>query len=216
MSSMYSTDETASSPSTQPSDSRRGRGWRHVAVVALAGLCLGVTAPLAEATESHHSRAAHHAVTAAPFGTLPYDPPPVVEEGLDDRIADLPEEATTEQVVDAMYPGDQTAQGQVLDFLQQTADDNGSDDPETAQAKAIQIRSWWSKGWHWAKCVATASAVIAGNWLVITKAKRSGGVIKALRKVFGKKGTREQRLKVAIAAFGDFTGVNQIVSACKP
>jgi hypothetical protein len=64
-----------------------------------------------------------------------------------------------------------------------------------------------------AKCVAAVGAFIAGNALIIVKVRKAGGVVKVAKKLL-QAGSSEERLKAALAIFGDIAGVTALVENC--
>ena len=64
-----------------------------------------------------------------------------------------------------------------------------------------------------AKCVAAIGAFIAGNTLIIVKVRKAGGVIKVAKRLL-EAGSSEERLKAALAIFGDISGVTALVENC--
>ncbi|MEV7024589.1 hypothetical protein [Kitasatospora sp. NPDC093558] len=185
---------------------------RMAAVTVVTALALGSGAGMASATEQHNVRLAQ-ATAEAQVLTQAFEgtpAPTIVEDGLEDRLADLPEDASLDQVVQAMYPDDQDAQASALAYLTAAADDTSSDDA----AGAVTPQFWgWGDAWHLAKCVGAVGGFIAGNALAISKVRKIGGVVK-LAKLLIKGKNFEQRMKALLAAFGDISGLGAVASSC--
>ncbi|MFE2412858.1 hypothetical protein ACFXDE_31425 [Kitasatospora sp. NPDC059408] len=191
---------------------------RMAAVTVVTALALGSGAGMASATEQHNVRLAQatveaHALAQAFEGT---PAPTIVEDGLEDRLADLPEDASLDQVVQAMYPDDEDAQASALAYLTAASDDASSDDATGTGAPegAVTPQFWgWGDAWHLAKCVGAVGGFIAGNALAVSKIRKFGGVVK-LAKLLIKGKNFEQRMKALLAAFGDISGLGAVASSC--
>ncbi|WP_370260498.1 hypothetical protein [Streptomyces sp. V4I8] len=155
---------------------------------------------MASATEAEHARNAEGKAAAVAVTAVAEEAeaPQIVEEGLDERLGALPQSPTTQQVVEAMYPGDKAAQAAALAKL----------DPQGRQA-----RGGWSTAWKVTKCVGAIGAFIAGNALLVTKAAKIGGVLKGARLVV-QAGGKEERIKLLIAIFGEVTGISTVATSC--
>jgi len=158
------------------------------ALVAVAALPLLVTAAASSA-----SAAPPTAASSAPSAIAE---PPGVSVGLEQRLADLPRDASPEQVVQAMYPGDAAAQALAL-----------------SATPADAARFGWGDAWKITKCVAAIGGFIAGNALLISKASKFGGVAKGV-KLIVEAGNKEERLKLLIGIFGEVTGIGAVAATC--
>src|SRR4051812_28914400 len=120
---------------------------RVAAASTMAAVALGVTAPLASATEAKHER---EVATTQAAQQLQQDAgvPKIKTDGLDERLAALPQNRTMEQVVGAMYPGDKQAQTAALQALR----------GEKKPAGGIAPMSFWGDAWKYTKCVAAVGA----------------------------------------------------------
>lgn len=117
----------------------------------------------------------------------------------------LPQNPTAQQLVEAMYPGDEAAQKAALPQLAP----QGS---AQAAQQGVQLRSW-NTAWKVTKCVGAIGAFIAGNALLVTKATKFGGVLKGA-KLIVQAGNKEERLKLLVAIFGEVTGISTVATAC--
>lgn len=54
---------------------------------------------------------------------------------------------------------------------------------------------------------------VAGNALLVTKAAKLGGVAKGAILIV-RAGTREEKLKLLLATFGEVTGISAVATAC--
>ncbi|MWA12812.1 hypothetical protein [Streptomyces sp. BA2] len=169
---------------------------RTAALSVTAALALAATGPIASATEAAHTRAAGQQAAEAV--------PEIVEEGLEERLGALPQNPTNQQLVEAMYPGDEAAQQAAIAQLA----------PQSGQAapQGVQLRSW-NTAWKVTKCVGAIGAFIAGNALLVTKATKFGGVLKGA-KLIVQAGNKEERLKLLVAIFGEVTGISTVATAC--
>ncbi|MEU5957333.1 hypothetical protein [Streptomyces sp. NPDC047525] len=177
---------------------------RTAALSVTAALALAATGPIASATEAANARAAEHKAAAQVLTAVAEDAdvPQIVEEGLEERLGALPQNPTTQQLVEAMYPGDEAAQKAALAQLA----------PQGAQAQGVQLRGW-DTAWKVTKCVGAIGAFIAGNALLVTKATKFGGVLKGA-KLIVQAGNKEERIKLLVAIFGEVTGISTIATAC--
>lgn len=173
---------------------------RATAVGVVAAVTLGVAGPMASASEAEHAQSAERKAAAVAVTAVAEeaDAPQIVEEGLDERLGALPQNPTTQQVVEAMYPGDKAAQAAALAKL----------DPQGRQA-----RGFWSTAWKVTKCAGALGAFVAGNALLVTKAAKLGGVYRGARLIV-QAGGREERLKLLVATFGEVTGISAVVASC--
>ncbi|MFG2500151.1 hypothetical protein ACGFSB_18310 [Streptomyces sp. NPDC048441] len=162
---------------------------RASALSVTAALALAATGPIASATEAANTRAS---VAEEDAGV-----PAIVEEGLEERLGALPQNPTTQQLVEAMYPGDEAAQKAALAQL---------------APQGVQLRGW-DTAWKVTKCVGAIGAFIAGNALLVTKATKFGGVLKGA-KLIVQAGNKEERIKLLIGVFGEVTGISTIATAC--
>ncbi|TGB08417.1 hypothetical protein [Streptomyces sp. MZ04] len=173
---------------------------RTAALSVTAALALAAAGPIASATEAAHARAAERQAAAGVPASVAEDSgaPQIVEEGLDERLGALPQNPTTQQLVEAMYPGDEAAQQAALAKL---------------EPQGVQLRSGWDTAWKVTKCVGSIGAFIAGNALLVTKATKFGGVLKGA-KLIVQAGNKEERIKLLIGIFGEVTGISTIATAC--
>ncbi|GAA1929465.1 hypothetical protein GCM10009837_63900 [Streptomyces durmitorensis] len=182
---------------------------RTAALSVTAALALAATGPIASATEAANTRAAEHKAAAQVLTAVAEDAdvPQIVEEGLEERLGALPQNPTTQQLVEAMYPGDEAAQKAALAQLApQGAQSQG------VQPQGVQLRGW-DTAWKVTKCVGAIGAFIAGNALLVTKATKFGGVLKGA-KLIVQAGNKEERIKLLVAIFGEVTGISTIATAC--
>lgn len=172
---------------------------RATAVSVVAAVTLGVAGPMASATEAGHARNAEHTAMAAELTavTQAANAPQIAEAGLDERLGALPQNPTPQQLVEAMYPGDKTAQAAALAGLN----------------SAEQPKGGWSTAWKVTKCVGALGAFVAGNALLVTKAAKFGGVVKGA-KLIVQAGNKEERLKLLVATFGEITGISAVATSC--
>ncbi|MGW7076770.1 hypothetical protein [Streptomyces sp. NPDC054866] len=162
---------------------------RTAALSVTAALALAATGPIASATEAANTRAAEQQAAESV--------PEIVEEGLEERLGALPQNPTNQQLVEAMYPGDEAAQKAALTQL---------------APQGVQLRGW-NTAWKVTKCVGAIGAFIAGNALLVTKATKFGGVLKGA-KLIVQAGNKEERLKLLVAIFGEVTGISTVATAC--
>ncbi|GAA3087787.1 hypothetical protein ACFQ0X_19610 [Streptomyces rectiviolaceus] len=172
---------------------------RTAALSVTAALALAATGPIASATEAANARAAEQRAAAGVLTAVAEDAgvPEIVEEGLEERLGALPQNPTTQQLVEAMYPGDEAAQKAALAQL---------------APQGVQLRGW-DTAWKVTKCVGAIGAFIAGNALLVTKATKFGGVLKGA-KLIVQAGNKEERIKLLVAIFGEVTGISTIATAC--
>ena len=136
---------------------------------------------------------------AAPAAAAAVPEPGDVPAGLEERLAELPQGASTDQVVKAMYPGDAQAQASAKAAM---------------SATPVMARGFgWGDAWKVTKCVGVIGAFIAGNALLITKASKFGGVLKGA-KLIVQAGNKEERIKLLIAIFGEVTGISAVATSC--
>ncbi|MEV0111947.1 hypothetical protein AB0H77_01645 [Streptomyces sp. NPDC050844] len=173
---------------------------RAAAVSVSAALALAAAGPIASATEAANARAEQHKAAAGVLTAVADDTgaPQIVEEGLEERLGALPQNPTTQQLVEAMYPGDEAAQQAALAKL---------------EPQGVQLRSGWDTAWKVTKCVGSIGAFIAGNALLVTKATKFGGVLKGA-KLIVQAGNKEERIKLLVAIFGEVTGLSTVATAC--
>ncbi|WP_139319185.1 MULTISPECIES: hypothetical protein [unclassified Pseudonocardia] len=125
-------------------------------------------------------------------------PPEIVADGLEGRLAALPQNPTQGQVYEAFYPGDREAQEIAQAVL----------DPARPQQFGAAETAW-----KVTKCAAAIGAFIAGNTLLISKAAKFGGVLKGAKLIM-QAGTREEKNKLILAMLGEVTGISTIHSNC--
>ncbi|OIJ97786.1 hypothetical protein BIV25_13340 [Streptomyces sp. MUSC 14] len=172
---------------------------RTTAVGVVAAVALGVAGPMASATETKHAQNTELQATASALAAAQEaDVPQIVEEGLEERLGALPQNPTMQQLVEAMYPGDEAAQSAALAKL----------DPH-----GIQPRSAWGTTWKVTKCVGAIGAFIAGNALLVSKATKFGGVLKGA-KLIVQAGNKQERLKLLVGIFGEVTGLSTVATSC--
>ncbi|MEU2687348.1 hypothetical protein ABZ654_26420 [Streptomyces hygroscopicus] len=169
------------------------------AVTAVAALALGATSGMASATEYDHART-EQAKVQAEVATAMFEAaeaPEIEYDGLEERFANLPDSPSMEQIVAAMYPGDEARQAQALAGL----DNEGKP-------------GWsWSKAWKITKCVASIGAFIAGNAVLVSKLKKLGGIYKGAKLVV-EAGNFQERMKALAGIFGAVTGLGVVASSC--
>ncbi|MET9519398.1 hypothetical protein [Streptomyces sp. NPDC002994] len=187
------------------------------AAAAMTAMVLGAAAPMASATEAQHVRNAEQTAAAAGLGAAftEVGAPPIVEAGLDDRIAELPANRTMGQVVEAMYPGDKDAQSAVLAFLEGKA---GSASPHAASGVAsangrMAAASGWGTAWKYTKCVAFVASVFVPGATAFKAIKALGGV-KTTAKLLMKAGNSKDFLKIGGGAAAEIIGINGIKDNC--
>ncbi|QMU75794.1 hypothetical protein GXW83_08620 [Streptacidiphilus sp. PB12-B1b] len=172
-------------------------GIRMAATVAVAAMALGVAAPMASATEAAHARSTRAAAVSVSV-------PQIVEAGLDDRLAALPADRTTAQVVAAMYPGDTAAQQLVLANIAPAA--------VTGQ-HMVRPMSFWGTAWKYTKCVAAVGAAFIPAGKAYKAIKGLGGVTKAAELLIKAGGVAEFKQAAGNAAL-NILGVSAIQSNC--
>ncbi|MFE3187108.1 hypothetical protein ACFXKR_40660 [Streptomyces violascens] len=175
---------------------------RVAAASTMAAVALGVTAPLASATEARHERAA---ATTQAAQQLQQDAgvPKIKTEGLDDRLAALPQSRTMEQVVAAMYPGDKQAQTAALQALR----------GEKAPAGGIAPMSFWGDAWKYTKCVAAVGAAFIPASKAYKAIKGLGGVAEAAKLLWVSKDMAAFKAAAGNTAL-DILGVSAIQANC--
>ncbi|MGW2229676.1 hypothetical protein [Streptomyces formicae] len=180
-------------------------------IVALTAATVAVAAPMATAAEGQHALQAHHAQQTQQVENAqdPIDLVAAVDEvGFEERLLALPSNPTPQQVVEAMYPGNAEAQEAALPLLDGSNQAFASADPEN-----VVLYGWWDTTKRVASCIGAVGAFVAGNALLISKAAKYGGVVKGA-KLIAQAGNREERLKLAIAIFGNVTGITGMVKGC--
>lgn len=175
---------------------------RVAAASTMAAVALGVAAPLASATEAKNER---QAVTTQAAQQLQRDAgvPEIKTEGLDDRLAALPAERTMEQVVGAMYPGDEQAQTTVLKVLR------GEKEP----AEGATGRDFLGSTWKYTKCVAAVGAAFIPASKAYKAIKGLGGVAAAAKLLWVSKDIAAFKAAAGNVAL-DILGVSAIQANC--
>lgn len=179
-------------------------------VVALTAAAVAVAAPMASAAEGEHDIEARHAQQTRQVAEAKdqIDLLAAIEEtGFDERLLALPSSPSAQQVVEAMYPGNVDAQRVALPLLI----DPARAGPEDIESRGL--KDWWNKGKRIAACIGAVGTFVAGNGLLISKAAKFGGVVKGA-KLIAQAGNREERLKLAVAIFGNVSGVAGLAKAC--
>ncbi|WP_157879850.1 hypothetical protein [Streptomyces natalensis] len=183
------------------------QGIRMAAVTVGAAVFLGVTGPMASATEATHARiSAEH--TAAVQVADATGAPQIKEDGLDQRLAALPHDRTAKQVVAAMYPDDPAAQREALAHL------GGA--PQAAKGgdgRLIQAKGFWGDAWKYTKCVAAVGAAFIPATKGYKAIKGLGGVAQAA-KLLVKAGSMAEFKQAAGNAALDILGISAIESNC--
>ncbi|MEU2793975.1 hypothetical protein [Streptomyces sp. NPDC007100] len=175
---------------------------RVAAASTMAAVALGVTAPLASATQAEHQREAATVQAAEQFQRAA-DVPQIQTDGLDDRLAALPENRTMEQVVEAMYPGDKQAQTVTLQALR----------GEEAPPEGATTKGFWGTAWKYTKCVAAVGAAFIPATKAYKAIKGLGGVKEAAKLLVGA-GNKKDFMKAAGNAALDILGIGAIQSNC--
>ncbi|RSO03350.1 hypothetical protein DMH18_37700 [Streptomyces sp. WAC 06783] len=175
---------------------------RVAAAATMAGVALGVTAPLASATEAKHQREAATTQAAQQF-QRDTGVPEIQTDGLDDRLAELPENRTMEQVVEAMYPGDKQAQAVTLQVLR---------GEEPVQAGAA-TKGFWGTAWKYTKCVAAVGAAFIPATKAYKAIKGLGGVKEAAKLLVGAGNVKDFKKAAGNAAL-DILGISAIQTNC--
>lgn len=179
------------------------RHVRTVAVAAITALALGAASGMAGATAYDHHRAEQAKTTAhaaAEAFETDAGAPRIRFDGLEDRFGELPEGASLDQVVAAMYPGDEAAQAEVIATI-------------GAEHSTPVAYSGWGTAWKVTKCVAAIGGFVAGNAVLVLKLKKLGGVYKGAKLVV-RAGNKEERLKALVSMFGEVTGIGAVATAC--
>lgn len=172
-----------------------------VATAVAGSLFLGI-APTAQAAEAPLARQAQVGTAASLSpGSTDASPevPPIVEAGLDARLAALPADRDLADVLEAMYPGDPAAQQAVAAAI--------------ADGSEIAFFSFWGTAWKYTKCVAAVGAAFIPASKAYKAIKGLGGVAKAARLLLGA-GSRADFLKVAGNSALDILGISAIQSNC--
>ncbi|MGA5133173.1 hypothetical protein QZH56_12375 [Streptomyces olivoreticuli] len=177
---------------------------RVAAASVMAAVALGVTAPLASASQAHHERAAA-TVEAAHGFEQSTGVPEIQTEGLDDRLAALPKERTMEQVVEALYPGDKSAQALTLRVLH-------GQSAEQARTDVVAF-GWWDTTWKYTKCVAAVGAAFIPTSKAYKAIKELGGVTEAAKLLIVSRDMNAFKRAAGNAAL-DILGVSAIQSNC--
>ncbi|WP_411573996.1 hypothetical protein [Streptomyces fradiae] len=188
------------------------------ATAAMTAMLLGALAPMASASEAQHARVAEQKAAVVGLGAAAADSgaPRMVEKGLDERLAALPADRTMEQVLEAMYPGDPSAQKTVLAVLNGDVEPARSRADERAVAPAgrpMMARSGWGTAWKYTKCVAYVAAAFVPAGTAFRAIKALGGV-KTTAKLLVKAGNSDDFLKIAGGAAAEIIGVNGIKDNC--
>ncbi|MDF3292378.1 hypothetical protein [Streptomyces silvisoli] len=174
-----------------------------VATVAMgAAMVLVATGPLASAAEANGLQRAEQNQAAVQLASTMRENgvPPIVEDGLDDRLAALPTHRTLDQVLGAMYPGDEAAQATA-----KAAITGGSEGP--------QFYSFWGTTWKYTKCVAAVGAAFIPTSKAYKAIKELGGVAEAA-KLLVMAGDVNAFKRAAGNAALDILGIGAIQSNC--
>ncbi|WP_030669970.1 hypothetical protein [Streptomyces sp. NRRL B-1347] len=179
-----------------------------------AAVVMAVSGPVAFADQAEHRAGIHPSQEAAQAAQAQGEADPLAaleEEGFEERLLDLPKDPSPEQVAKAMYPEDQKAQEAALPALKGSATESaaGKGGPQGVAPSGIS----WSKAWKVTACVGTIGGFVAGNALLITKAKKYGGVLKGA-KLIVQAGNKQERLKILVAMFGEVTGISAVAKSC--
>jgi hypothetical protein len=75
--------------------------------------------------------------------------------------------------------------------------------------EAVSPDGWWEV----IKCQAAILLLAAGNVLLITKIRKIGGIVAAVKRVLGA-GSKTARLQALIEILGEFTGINTVLEKC--
>ena len=179
------------------------QGIRMAATIAVAAVALGVAAPMASATEAADARAAANHTAAVQLAD-DAGVPQIVADGLDQRLAALPADRTTAQVVEAMYPGDTAVQQEALTQIGQMP---------AAATRGMRPMSFWGNAWKYTKCVAAVGAAFIPAAKAYKAIKGLGGVVKAVELLIKAGGAAEFKKAAGNAAL-DILGVSAIQSNC--
>jgi len=68
--------------------------------------------------------------------------------------------------------------------------------------------------WGWAKCTTSIGALVAGNLLIATKIRKLGGIPKVIETLKAARNAQE-RYKALLYFFGEFAGINAVLTNCK-
>ncbi|MFH8343713.1 hypothetical protein [Streptomyces sp. NPDC018045] len=177
---------------------------RIAAASTMAAVALGVTAPLASASEAKHQREAVTVQAAHRFEQAA-DVPEIQTEGLDDRLAALPKERTMDQIVGAMYPGDKNAQAVTLRVLH-------GESPEAARSN-VTAYGFWDTTWKYTKCVAAVGAAFIPTSKAYKAIKELGGVAEAAKLLVVSRDWNAFKAAAGNAAL-DILGVSAIQANC--
>ncbi|WP_269859690.1 hypothetical protein [Streptomyces sp. RPT161] len=192
------------------------QGIRMATVAAGAAVLLGVTGPMASATEATHARtAAEHAAAIQLMDNTGV--PQIVEQGLDQRLAALPANRTVAQVVAAMYPGDPAAQREALthigDIQSAGAADGAAQVSTGGNGHLMRPMSFWGDAWKYTKCVAAVGAIFIPAGKAYEAIKGLGGVVEAA-KLMIKAGSIAEFKKLGGNAALEILGISTIQSNC--
>ncbi|MGW7555960.1 hypothetical protein [Streptomyces rimosus] len=169
---------------------------RIAAAAVGAAVFLGITGPMASATEADHARISmeHTAVVQLADAA---EAAQIKEDRLDQRLAALPHDRTTDQVVAAMYPAEPAAQREVLNHL----------------GGGVQTRGFWGSAWKYTKCVAAVGAASIPATKAYKAIKGLGGVAEAA-KLMIKAGSAAEFKKAAGNAALNILGISAIQNNC--
>ncbi|SDP96667.1 hypothetical protein SAMN04487905_12117 [Actinopolyspora xinjiangensis] len=168
---------------------------RSVAVAAMATMAMGLAAPMATASE--FDRQQQKETTQAVEALQASDQAPdVVEEGLDERLSQLPPDRTLEDVVKAMYPGDEAAQQAVLNKL-----------------TGMSTAGFWDQTWKYTKCAAYVSLLFVPGAKAYRAIKALGGVAETARLLIGA-GNAADFLEIAGGVGSQIIGAGGIAKNC--
>lgn len=189
----------------------------HMATVtALAAVTVALAAPMATAAEKQHAVEAQHMqqtqqVKNAQDGIDLLAA--IEEEGFEDRLLALPVNPSTEQIAEAMYPGNEDAQRAALPILKESEQSAAASRSEAVHPDGMVLYGWWDTTKRVTACIGAVGAFVAGNGLLVTKAAKFGGVVKGA-KLIAQAGNSTERWKLAVAIFGDVSGISGVVKAC--
>ncbi len=184
---------------------------RLATVTALAAASVAVAAPMASAAERHHAVEARHTQQAEQVQQAQDQIDllaAIDEEGFEERLLALPSNPTPQQVAEAMYPGNEAAQKAALPLLNKPAQA-----PSASPVDGVAQYGWWDTTKRVTACIGAVGAFVAGNGLLVTKAAKFGGVIRGA-KLIAQAGSSQERWKLAVAIFGEVSGISGVVKAC--
>ncbi|MFJ6700018.1 hypothetical protein ACIQM4_28760 [Streptomyces sp. NPDC091272] len=184
---------------------------RLATLTALAAASVAVAAPMASAAERHHAVEARNTQQTEQVQQAQDQIDllaAIDEDGFEERLLALPSNPSPQQVAEAMYPGNEAAQEAALPLLVNT--------PQAPAASHLDggvQYGWWDTTKRVTACIGAVGAFVAGNGLLVTKAAKFGGVIKGA-KLIAQAGNSTERWKLAVAIFGDISGISGVVKAC--